>query len=168
MASHKNKSNISLESYVPLLVIFATVFIAAVALELRDSEWSWPTFGQFFMGLFLTVFAMFKMFNQQGFKDAFEMYDLVAQKVPWYAGVYPFIELFLGMMYLSETWIVLTNMMTFIVMVVDWCSCLDQNSQDYTSDYIQGEESYAFCRIDDYDGTVYPCHIDPQSFHQVY
>lgn len=114
----RKRENEGGDTYQPLVVIFAVIFIASIALELADSTWQWMTFGQYFMGLFFTFFAMFKLFDLSGFKHAFQMYDLVAQKFPIYAAVYPFIELFLGLMYLSDTMIFLTNVLTVVIMCV--------------------------------------------------
>jgi hypothetical protein len=44
---------------------------------------------------------MLKLFHLSGFADGFQMYDLVAKKSRVYATIYPFIELALGLGYLS-------------------------------------------------------------------
>lgn len=54
-----------------------------------------------FMGFFLTVFALLKLFDLPGFADGFQMYDLLARRVRPYAYVYPFLELTLGLAYLA-------------------------------------------------------------------
>jgi hypothetical protein len=54
-----------------------------------------------FMGFFLVVFAMLKLFDLGGFVRAFQKYDLLAKNSLVYARVYPFLELVLGMGYLS-------------------------------------------------------------------
>jgi hypothetical protein len=54
-----------------------------------------------FMGFFLVVFALLKLFDLRGFADGFQMYDLLAKRSRTYALVYPFIELALGLAYLA-------------------------------------------------------------------
>jgi hypothetical protein len=54
-----------------------------------------------FMGFFLVVFAMLKLFDLPGFADGFQMYDLLARRSRTYALVYPFLELALGLGYLA-------------------------------------------------------------------
>ena len=54
-----------------------------------------------FMGFFLVVFALLKLFDLPGFADGFQMYDLLAKNFRPYAYVYPFIELALGLAYLA-------------------------------------------------------------------
>jgi hypothetical protein len=54
-----------------------------------------------FMGFFLVVFALLKLFDLSGFADGFQMYDLLAHHVRLYAVIYPFLELTLGLAYLA-------------------------------------------------------------------
>jgi hypothetical protein len=58
-------------------------------------------FMHYFMGFFLVSFATLKLFNPSGFADGFQMYDLLAKHLRLYALLYPFIELGLGLGYLS-------------------------------------------------------------------
>ncbi len=43
----------------------------------------------YFMGLFLVIYSMFKIFDLNGYADGFEMYDLLAKRVRAYAYMYP-------------------------------------------------------------------------------
>ena len=54
-----------------------------------------------YMGIFLTVFALLKLFDLQGFADGFAMYDLIARKVRSWGLVYPFVELALGLAFFA-------------------------------------------------------------------
>jgi hypothetical protein len=56
----------------------------------------------YFMGLFLVIYSMFKIFDLSGYADGFEMYDLLAKRVRAYAYVYPFVELALGLAYCTR------------------------------------------------------------------
>ena len=117
--------NNSLKDYFPILVIFSVVLVATMALEYRDRTWSWMEFGEHFMGLFLIVFSMFKLFDLQGFAEAFENYDIAAQRIPNYSFAYPFIELVLGCFYLSQTWVILVNIVTAAVMITGLVGIID-------------------------------------------
>lgn len=55
-----------------------------------------------FMGFFLCVFSMFKLFDLEGFADGFHMYDLLAKAFRPYGYLYPFLELALGLAYLAR------------------------------------------------------------------
>ena len=69
-----------------------------------------------FMAGFFLVFSFFKLLNLKGFADSYSMYDLLAMKVPAYGFVYPFIELALGIAFLTGFNPVYTNWTTIIVM----------------------------------------------------
>jgi len=89
--------------YIPLIVIVALTLLAACAKQYAyPGDWNWPFWMHDFMGFFLVVFSMFKFFNLEGFADGFQMYDLLAKPVRYYAYVYPFIELGLGLGYFAH------------------------------------------------------------------
>jgi hypothetical protein len=84
------------------------VVVGAAISMATARQWSLPQSPDFsvwmrdFMGGFLVIFSMFKFFDLNGFADGFQMYDLLAKPFRPYAYVYPFIELGLGLAYLSE------------------------------------------------------------------
>jgi hypothetical protein len=99
--SHSKKR--SAGDYWPLFALLATAALAASAMEFRNrftkTEMEWMAD---FMGVFLCIFALVKLFNLSKFADGFQMYDLLARQFRPYALVYPFIELALGLGYLSR------------------------------------------------------------------
>ena len=89
-------------SFKPLVIIVS--FITGVSVLAQ-----WP-FGegfdgmlwmQHFMAGFFLVFSGFKMFNLRGFANSYRMYDLGASWWPTWGLIYPFIELGLGLLYLT-------------------------------------------------------------------
>ena len=98
--------------YRPLLTIIAIIVISALALNYRSPM----SFMHIFMGLFFVVFAMFKLFDLEGFVNGFVMYDIIAQKFRNYAYAYPFIEVILGLAYLSGIALVPTDLFTMALM----------------------------------------------------
>lgn len=84
------------------MVIVVLTLAAASAHQAGGAAWSWTAWMHNFMGFFLVVFSMFKFFDLSGFADGFQMYDLLAKPFRPYAYVYPFIELALGLGYLSQ------------------------------------------------------------------
>ena len=46
------------------------------------------------------------------------MYDILAKRYAWYGYYYPFIELALGLAYLSNAFPVATNIITLAIMIV--------------------------------------------------
>jgi len=98
--AHRGKS---WQDYLPLLVLLAATALAASAKHhaygpMADTT----TWMHDFMGFFLVTFAMLKLFDLPGFADGFQMYDLLAKPFRPYALAYPFIELALGLGYLSH------------------------------------------------------------------
>lgn len=90
--------------YIQLQMLQAAVFVteSEPTMEVMQSV-STRLWMHDMMGAFLMIFAMLKLFDVDGFAKAFRKYDLVAKAVPAYAGIYPLIELLLGLGYLS-TW----------------------------------------------------------------
>lgn len=93
----------SFQDYVPLLVIVILTALAALAKQWQYAAgWDTMMWMHDWMGFFLVVFSMFKLFDLEGFADGFQMYDLLAKRFRPYAFVYPFIELALGLGFLSH------------------------------------------------------------------
>lgn len=106
------------KNYLPLIVIVGAVALAALAQQSAMGLWDGPTFARRFMGLFLVVFAMFKLFDLSGFADGFQMYDLIGKRLRAYALVYPFLELGLGLAFLANVAPVRVNLVTLIVFTI--------------------------------------------------
>lgn len=90
----------ALGDYVPLIALVgvAAAAGAAIADHAGGGGRAWM---HYFMGFFLTCFALLKLFDLPGFADGFEMYDLVARRSRAWAYAYPFVELGLGLAYLG-------------------------------------------------------------------
>jgi hypothetical protein len=104
-----------MKRYWPLFTLILIAALEAVALTygMHKGMYAWM---HFFMGFFLCKFAMLKLFNLRGFAKGFQMYDIVAKKFSGYAYVYPFVELGLGLLYLSSAYPVATYTITIAVM----------------------------------------------------
>ena len=97
-------SGTSWKDYTPLIVVLALTLLAASAKQVSyENGWHWMRWMHDFMGFFLVVFGMFKLFDLPRFADGFQMYDLLAKSFRPYALMYPFIEVGLGLGYLA-TW----------------------------------------------------------------
>jgi len=81
-------------------------------------NFNWETWTQNFMAAFFLVFSFFKMLDIKGFAESYATYDIAAKKWMWWGYVYPFIELFLGLAYLSRFNLLATNIITFAVMSI--------------------------------------------------
>jgi hypothetical protein len=101
-----------LTTYKPLLIIGA--FMAIVSALTANGNFH-AGMNHFMAGFFL-IFSFFKFLDLKGFASSYAMYDLLAKKVPAYGYVYPFIELALGLSYLTGFNPFVTNWATVIVM----------------------------------------------------
>jgi hypothetical protein len=108
----------ALHRYLPLIVIVSAVALAAGAQQAAAGWWDGMAVARHFMGLFLVLFAMFKLFDLPGFADGFQMYDLIAKRSRSYAFIYPFIELGLGLAYLANVAPTVVNLLTLCVFTV--------------------------------------------------
>ncbi len=99
-----------LKRYFPLIVVAGVAFLMSLAVPLELSN--------AMMGFFLCLLAMLKLFNISGFADGFQMYDVIAKHCRPYALVYPFMELSLGLLFLSNLAPLITNSVTLGLMVI--------------------------------------------------
>ncbi len=104
--------------YLPLLVVILMTILMSFATYAADLNVGNSSLMNKIMGFFLCLLAMFKLFNINGFADGFQMYDLIAKRYRNYAYSYPFIELSLGLAYLSNFEPFITNIFTFILMTI--------------------------------------------------
>lgn len=94
----------SLVPYRPLALVLGLIAVAAFAGE------SWM---MAFMAGFYIVFGAFKLLDIPAFADAYRRYDIVAERLPVWGYIYPFVELALGFAFLfwvfmgPATWIAL-------------------------------------------------------------
>ncbi len=124
-----------LSTYYPLLLIAAFILGASLLLQigLHASAMAEPmglgmhlvmglsavTAGEtmrYFMAGFFLVFSFFKLLDVRAFATAYAGYDLLAARWHGWGRVYPFVELALGMAYLSNFNPVLTLWTTIVVM----------------------------------------------------
>lgn len=105
------------ETYRPVLLIFA--FVTGISFLV---QWKQPfqpmLWMQHFMAGFFLAFSFFKLLNLKGFADSYAMYDIIASRLYAWGYLYAFIELGLGIAYLTGFAPFLTNVVTLSVMSV--------------------------------------------------
>jgi len=98
----------------PLFIILAYISITSLLLNFKN--WNSTNAMLDFMGLFYIIFSFFKILDIKGFSISFRMYDPLAKKVPLYGIIYPFIEILLGIMFLTRIKVELAIILTIIVL----------------------------------------------------
>jgi copper chaperone CopZ len=105
-----------LATYKPLLLVFAFITAIAFLTAKQHGEFRWMHWMHSFMGGFFIAFSFFKLLDLKGFADSYSSYDLLAKKMYGYGFVYPFIELGLGLAYISGWQLDIINIVTTVVM----------------------------------------------------
>lgn len=107
-------------TYKPLLLIFffITLVSVLVSFNIQQSTFSIHNFMNVFMTGFFLTFSFFKLLDVKGFAESYSMYDIVAKRIKAYGFIYPFIELALGIAFLTGFNPFITNITTLIVMSI--------------------------------------------------
>jgi cation transport ATPase len=105
-----------LETYKPILLIFAFITLVSAIVSYHHETFHGMQFMNVFMAGFFLVFSFFKFLDLKGFASSYTMYDIVAKKIPAYGFIYPFLELGLGIAYLTSLNPVITNWATIVIM----------------------------------------------------
>jgi len=104
--------------FLPLIIIFAVILLFVGVRLVWLGSFDLMIAMQTFMAGFFLVFGFFKVINLKGFADAYQMYDLLAKRSRFYALLYPFLELALGIAYLLSFQLLSVAIITLVVMGV--------------------------------------------------
>lgn len=113
-----DQQSLRLNPYVTLILIISAIVSVTLGAQFLLGITTPKDFMRIFMGLFFIVFGFFKVLNWKGFAHAFAEYDIVAQRTIAYAYLYPLIEFFLGVMYLSNNANLFIHLITAFIMFV--------------------------------------------------
>jgi len=105
-------------TYHPLLLILAYLVGLVGLFEVTSGAFHPMRAMAHFMGGFFIAFSFFKLLDLPGFVRSYQTYDVLARKWTAYGYAYPFIELALGIAYLTGVAPLLTNLVTLAVMVL--------------------------------------------------
>jgi hypothetical protein len=126
-ASHQQPAFVSMDdevikswiaTYKPILLIFAYIIGITLLVEWMQGGFILMRWMNHFMAGFFLVFSFFKLLNLKGFAESYSMYDIVAKKWNNWGYVYAFIELGLGVAFLTGFNPVFINIVTLVVMTV--------------------------------------------------
>lgn len=91
-----------------VIVLCATAMAYVLGFDLQIwLEW--------FMGSFLIIFGSFKLIGYESFLIMFPQYDPIAARSKIYTMVYPFIELFLGFLYVANLLPVVRDLVALVI-----------------------------------------------------
>ena len=98
----------------PLFIILGYILITSILLNFKN--WNLTNAMLDFMGLFYIIFSFFKIIDIKGFSISFRMYDPLAKKITIYGYIYPFIEILLGLMFLTRIEVNIALLITIIIL----------------------------------------------------
>ena len=105
-------------TYKPILLIFFYISIVSTLAAWNEDIFDLMDWMRYFMAGFFLTFSFFKMLDLKGFAESYQMYDVVAKRIPAWGYIYAFIELGLGVAFLANYEPMITNLVTLIVMSV--------------------------------------------------
>lgn len=100
--------------YAPILWIAGVTALASGAVMVAHGL-AWTHWMHGWMGGVLVIFSLFKLFDTKAFAADFAKYDLLAMRFKPYARVYPFIELGLGLAFLTFFMPMVAHLLTILV-----------------------------------------------------
>lgn len=106
----------TLSTYKPLLIIVAFITGVSLLSQYPFTDFSWMLWMRYFMAGFFLVFSFFKLLNVEGFAESYSMYDIVAKRWKSWGYIYPFVELILGVLYLTGIALFYTNLATVVIL----------------------------------------------------
>ena len=98
----------------PLFIILGYILVTSILLNFRN--WNSTNAMLDFMGLFYIIFSFFKILDIKGFSTSFKMYDPLAKKITTYGYIYPFIEILLGLMFLTRIEVNIALLITIVIL----------------------------------------------------
>lgn len=110
--------------YLPLIVVIVYILMGSsllthfyISKSLYDATLleSWM---MNVMGLWFMLFALFKLIDLTDFADGYATYDTIAKHWKPWGHVYPFVELLLGVLFLTRLYIVPALVVTILVLSV--------------------------------------------------
>lgn len=105
-------------TYKPVILIFVYIFSATLLIELTSDSLDFSRWMRHFMSSFFLTFSFFKLLNLKGFKESYQMYDVIARRFPVWGYIYAFTELTLGVAFLTNFNPLITNSVTLVVMSI--------------------------------------------------
>jgi hypothetical protein len=120
LVKHSEPSKVNfLSVYRPLLLIVIYLIAGSLFIQIGiggpHAVGAMETMRYFMAGFFL-VFSFFKLLDIQAFATAYARYDLLAMRWPSWGLIYPFLELALGVAYLTNFNPLLTFWLTIGIM----------------------------------------------------
>jgi copper chaperone CopZ len=114
-------------TYWPLFLIVIFISGTALLVQFPYEQFSFMLWMQHFMGGFFIVFSFFKFLHLKGFSESYAMYDVLAKRWRNYGYIYPFLELGLGILYITYAYPLLAHWATVVLLGFSAIGVIDSN-----------------------------------------
>lgn len=105
-----------LKTYKPLITVFAFIVLVSLSYQVSIGAFVTHLFMNHLMAGFFVGLSFFKFLDLKAFSESFSSYDPLAQRWLGYGKVYPFVELFLGLLFISGRLLLVANVLTILVL----------------------------------------------------
>ena len=105
-------------TYKPLIAVFAFVLLVSFAFQIFLGSFHFHLFMNHIMAGFFIGLSFFKFLSIKAFAESFSGYDPIARRFTKYGLVYPFIEVALGLLFISGKFIQTANVITILILTV--------------------------------------------------
>lgn len=109
---------VTAQSFKPLIIVFFYILITVVVVEGMHGNFSWMRAMGVYMAAFYLTFSLFKWINIDGFVQAYQTYDIIAQRWAPYGYVYATLEAIFGFAYILVPMSPVLNSMGFLLSVI--------------------------------------------------
>jgi len=115
--NNKNTNHIIdyFSTYKPIFITLSLVLLLSIITFSRPGN-TFNDLLRFIMGYFFIIFSFFKLQNINQFAITFANYDPITKRVSKFGLIYPFLELFLGVMFLTGNLLLFSNIITLIIL----------------------------------------------------
>ena len=96
----------------------------------NNDNFSITNFCRYFMGYFFIIFSFLKLLNVKQFAISFSNYDPISNKFFTYGLIYPFLELTLGVLFLSNFLMLYINFITIFIFVPQTLGIMNKLSKN--------------------------------------
>lgn len=115
-AAAEDNSETGFRAYYPIFLIALYLIVITAINNFHEQGINWHGWMNQFMAGFFFVFSGFKLLDIHGFAEGYSTYDLLAKYWYGYGYIYPFLELSLGFLYLTNTLPTITQLATIFIM----------------------------------------------------
>lgn len=112
------KTESILNTYKPLITVFSYILLTSVSYQIYQGRFDLHLFMNHIMAGFFLGLSFFKLLGLRAFAESFSGYDPLAKRWLNYGYIYPFIELILGLMFVSQLALPLASLMTILILTI--------------------------------------------------